>query len=287
MFDIRTVIKTVSATALIAGVFCTGGCDYEKLKADNRMLIEQKNNSDKKVKSLESTCLRMRTQLSEKDAAVKAKQGQLLAMTQRNQQLGSSIEDLKAKIIKLANKPGIVIRDGVLPEGLSKELKAFAKANSSIADFDESNGMVKLKSDLTFPPGRAKVKEEAVSVLAKLAEILGSESAAKFSLYIAGHTDDMPISRPSTKRRHPSNWYLSVHRAVGVQEALSKAGLDDARMCVLGFSKYHPVTPNKANKGGHQANRRVELWIVPSGAFVAGDVLQLPKVEKKDVPLGS
>jgi flagellar motor protein MotB len=36
----------------------------------------------------------------------------------------------------------------------------------------------------------------------------------------------------------------------------------------MGFGEYHPVAPNKPGKKGNQANRRVEIWIVPPGSFL-------------------
>jgi len=78
----------------------------------------------------------------------------------------------------------------------------------------------------------------------------------------------MPIRRPQTKRTHPDNWYLSVHRAVAVQKELARAGLAPARIGTMGFSEYHPVEPNAPGNKGNGANRRVEIWIVPPGRFL-------------------
>ena len=76
------------------------------------------------------------------------------------------------------------------------------------------------------------------------------------------------ILKPDTIQRHPDNWYLSVHRSVAVQEVLTGAGLAPQRVGLMGFSEYHPVAANASGKGGNQANRRVELWIVPPDRFI-------------------
>ena len=99
--------------------------------------------------------------------------------------------------------------------------------------------------------------------LAAFARVINGPQAAKFYIYIAGHTDDVRIAKKITLLRHPTNWYLSAHRAVAVQIELSKAGVAAYRLGVMGFSQYHPIAPNKSGSKGNPANRRVEIWIVP------------------------
>ena len=108
----------------------------------------------------------------------------------------------------------------------------------------------------------------ALAALKKLAEVLNTADAKPFNIYVAGHTDDMPIVRAETKREHPTNWYLSVHRAVAVQTVMAAAGLAQPRAGVMGFSEYHPVATNPPAHKGNQANRRVEIWIVPPDRFL-------------------
>ena len=151
---------------------------------------------------------------------------------------------------------------------MSSALEVFAKNNPNLAEFNVKRGMVKFKADLTFAPGKADVNLKASEALSKLVEILNSDSGKGFYVYVAGHTDDMRIGRPETKRRHPDNWYLSAHRAIGVKKELEKSGMAPQRIAVIGFGEYHPVAPNQPNKKGNAANRRVEIWIVPSGLFL-------------------
>jgi chemotaxis protein MotB len=132
--------------------------------------------------------------------------------------------------------------------------------------------MIKIKSDLTFKLGSTTPRAEAVAALSKLVTIINDPVVANHHVYIAGHTDNVPVSRPETKRRHPDNWYLSVHRAVAVKKVMQKAGLAPARIAAMGFGEYHPVAPNKTSsagkKLGNQLNRRVEIWIVPPDRFL-------------------
>ena len=93
---------------------------------------------------------------------------------------------------------------------------------------------------------------------------MDSAEAKQFDIVIVGHTDDVPIKRPATLAKHPTNWHLSVHRAIGVMKVLSGSGIASDRMAVKGYGEFQPLEPNKPNKGGNPVNRRVEIFILPS-----------------------
>jgi chemotaxis protein MotB len=158
--------------------------------------------------------------------------------------------------------PGTVGPIRLLPQPLHEALQGFAAEHPEMVEYLPSRGMVKFKSDLTFKPGSDFVTDEAQANLRQFVEILQNPAAREFHVYVAGHTDNMPIQKPETKRVHPNNWYLSVHRAVAVQDVLADAGLDEERMAAMGFGKWHPLVPNKPNQGGHPKNRRVEIFLV-------------------------
>jgi chemotaxis protein MotB len=76
-------------------------------------------------------------------------------------------------------------------------------------------------------------------------------------IIIEGHTDNVPIMTG----RYPSNWELSVARAVSVIEFFEKEGVESGKMVAGGYGEYHPVAPNDtvANKA---KNRRIEITIL-------------------------
>jgi len=156
----------------------------------------------------------------------------------------------------------------VLPREVNEALVALARENAQLLEFSPKYGMVKFKSDLTFKLGSDTVQDSAIAALQKLAAIVNDPAVARFNVYVAGHTDDVRIVKADTLRRHPNNWYLSVHRAVSVQQVMEKAGVSPDRIGAIGFGEYHPVGPNKPNRGGNPANRRVEIWIVPPGRYL-------------------
>jgi chemotaxis protein MotB len=94
---------------------------------------------------------------------------------------------------------------------------------------------------------------------------MNSPEAKQFDMVIVGHTDDLRIIRAETKQKHPTNWHLSVHRAISVLNLLTQDQVAEDRMCAKGYGEFRSVEPNKPNKGGNPANRRVEIFIIPSG----------------------
>jgi chemotaxis protein MotB len=232
--------------------------------------------AEARAKIAEGKTKGLQDQISARDAALNLAKQSRDRLEQERREQDAAYAKLKAGYDKLLaglnNPPDL--GPTALPAEMNLALKNFASAHD-VLEFLPKYGMVKLKADLTFPSGSATVQAGAAGALSKLAEILNKPVAAKFSAYVAGHTDDQPVVR--NVRRHPDNWYLSVHRAVGVQKALADAGLAPERIAAMGFGEHHPVAPNKPNKKGNRLNRRVEIWIVPSGKFLTGMSAKSPQ----------
>ncbi|MGE4286563.1 MAG: OmpA family protein [Phycisphaerae bacterium] len=178
--------------------------------------------------------------------------------------LEEALAEKNALIEKLQQQ---LLAGGVkLPAELNVMLEQFASANPEIVTFDQESGVVKFKSDLTFAPGSDSLSTDAQKAIAALCEIMNSQYGQQFDMIIAGHTDDMKISKPSTRQAHPTNWHLSAHRAISVLEYMTSKELKPERLSIRGFGQFRPVAPNAANNKGNVMNRRVEIFIVPRGA---------------------
>ncbi|MEE2739452.1 MAG: OmpA family protein, partial [Planctomycetota bacterium] len=66
-----------------------------------------------------------------------------------------------------------------------------------------------------------------------------------------------------------TNWHLSAHRAISVQDFLQDSGVRASRMGVAGYGEHQPVEANSTN-GSRQRNRRVEIYVLAPDAAVAG-----------------
>jgi chemotaxis protein MotB len=268
----RTFTVYSLAVLVLLGMLTAGGCvskaKYDELMAMNRKANDERNAALAAAQQLRAENQRLTDELANVQNALASKDKEISLLQSAKNDLQKAYDDLMAKYQALAGKPPTIMEGIVLPPELDVALKDLAARNPELLEYDARHGMVKLKSDLTFEKGSDFVKPEAKAALAKFVQIVNSQTGMKYNIYVAGHTDDIPILKPETKRTHPDNWYLSVHRAVAVEKELSSAGLAPQRIGAMGFGEYHPIAPNAPGKKGNALNRRVELWIVPPDRFL-------------------
>ncbi|HET6251957.1 MAG TPA: OmpA family protein, partial [Tepidisphaeraceae bacterium] len=196
-----------------------------------------------------------------------------LSVNQANQiaDLQRQLAEAKDAYARAAANVGTKVIE--LPEELNTALKGFAAANPDLVSFDEKQGIVKFKSDVTFDTGSAVLKPMAASAIDKFAGILNSPAAAGYELMVVGHTDNIPVSHQATKAAgHLNNWYLSAHRAIAVSAELQKQSVSSGRLEVAGCADQRPIASN-ADSSGRAMNRRVEVLILPTtshGTVAAG-----------------
>lgn len=256
------LFAVLSLAALLLAVGCDCPQQLEDMKAQNRLQqqrIDELENElglcsgqlQKYQQDLTGLTGRSGADLSARDATIAA--------------LEADIEAKKALIAKMQEQ---LLQGGTpLPPEMNMMLQEFAK-NSDMVTFDPETGSLKFKSDLLFNLGSDEVQTDKVEAIKALAGIMNSEEGKQFDMVIVGHTDDVPIRRAATLQKHPTNWHLSVHRAISVEDLLNKSGIAPQRLAVKGYGEYRPLEPNKANKQGNPVNRRVEIFIIP-GANVA------------------
>ena len=251
----------VVCSVILSFVLLTGCAENQvkNLKDENRIQRDS-------IVSLESELNATKLKFEQTDRKLSA------LRTQSESELGLRDEQITALDKDNAAKKGLVLRmqgqllsGGVkLPMELSVLLQDFANANEMVT-FDDNSGMVKFKSDLVFSSGSDKVTSKALGPIKALCDILNNQDGEKFDVVVVGHTDTVPISKPSTRALHPTNWHLSVHRAISVSRVMMSSGISPKRMSVKGFGEYRPFVANNPGNKGTAANRRVEILIVPAG----------------------
>jgi chemotaxis protein MotB len=120
---------------------------------------------------------------------------------------------------------------------------------------NERGVTVHIMEELLFASGSAEIKASSFPAIDTLAVVLHS---LPNDLRVEGHTDNVPISTSL----FPSNWHLSVARAVNVgYYLLTNHGIDAERVSVVGYSEYRPIVEN--DTPDHRAtNRRVDIVIL-------------------------
>ena len=253
----KFLTATLSLAALM-GATALSGCTQgtvDDLRNANRVQAQRISELELQNESLNSTTQALRQQVQQSDAsALEAEKRRAEAATQ-----------LQAAMAMYADLEGRLnsINPIMLPPELDEALRALAAAHPDLMVYDPKRGMVQLTSDLTFDLGSADLKGEAQSSLKQLAGVLTGAAASSYEVRIVGHTDNVPIKNVGTRAKHPTNVHLSVHRAISVRDAIVGAGVAAGRCSVAGWGEFRPVVPNPA-AGGARANRRVEIFLVPS-----------------------
>lgn len=109
--------------------------------------------------------------------------------------------------------------------------------------------------ELLFSSGRAEMTEASKRVLGELSVIL---KTLENDIRVEGHTDNIPIGTSHL----PSNWHLSVARALNTAYFLIEQGsLNPDKVSIVGYSEYRPLASNDSPEG-RAKNRRVDIVIL-------------------------
>ena len=256
----RTVKLSV-IFSLCACVLLVNGCSSEL--QDLRI---QNNTQQKLIDQLqaEQAANTLRLEQMKKQLAA-AQQTDSIEVESLQQQIAALEEDLaKKKELIASMQQRLLLGGAALPVELSTLLEDFAKQHEMVT-YDASRGIVKFKSDLLFDKGSDNVAASAIEAVKSLTAILNSEQGRKFDVIVAGHTDDIPIQKPETRAKHPTNWHLSAHRAIAVLNVMESNNIESKRLSARGFGEYRPIAENQPGKKGNPQNRRVEIYIVAEG----------------------
>ena len=115
------------------------------------------------------------------------------------------------------------------------------------------------QSEVLFDAGSAELGPEGKQDMAKFAATLleiakDIPNDIDWILRVDGHTDSQPISTA----RFPSNWELSVARALSVTKFLISQGVPPRRLAPTGFGEFQPID-SRDDEIGYLRNRRIEL----------------------------
>jgi len=112
--------------------------------------------------------------------------------------------------------------------------------------------VIRIQEKGAFASGSAILESDFLPILDKLITILGTVEG---NITVEGHTDNVPINTVM----FPSNWDLSVARALEVAHALFDGGeLEENRFTISGYADTRPLAANNSPEN-RQKNRRVEI----------------------------
>ncbi len=150
-----------------------------------------------------------------------------------------------------------------IEEKVPNEIRDFVKAFDSepeiTATYTKKGVLITLSNTILFQFGMADINPESFPVLDKIAAII---SKTLESVRVEGHTDNVPVIH---SRRFPSNWELSIKRAVNVVKYFVEIGkIPPQRLSAVGYGESKPLFPNDTTEH-RAANRRVEILLEMEG----------------------
>lgn len=141
-----------------------------------------------------------------------------------------------------------------LKNDLNTIIEKYNYQNSISVERNERGLILHILDDILFPSGSADLNESSQEVLSKLASIIKN---LPNDIRVEGHTDNVPIN----SSRYPSNWHLSVARALNTAYYLiDSENLNPDKVAIVGYAEYQPIESN-LSPFGRAKNRRVDIVI--------------------------
>ena len=149
-------------------------------------------------------------------------------------------------------------RKGSSPSGDEwvDQVRQLTKADLGIEVTHTDRGTrLSFEDQVLFNFGRAAINPAGFALLDQIAAVL---SKMPYAVRVEGHTDNVPIQT----RRFPSNWELSVARAVNVVKYFAEvSNIDPKRLSAVGYGESRPVASNDTPPN-RAKNRRVEILLL-------------------------
>jgi chemotaxis protein MotB len=124
-----------------------------------------------------------------------------------------------------------------------------------------------VQDKILFASGSAELNAESKGAMEKIVGEIASRPHGR--IWVRGHTDSDPVSKPATKAQFPhGNLQLSAMRAVVVADAIAATDKVKSRdIVVAGFGSHDPLKKNDT-ADNKRLNRRVEIFVSDAGAPV-------------------
>ncbi len=233
---------------------CVSQAEYDKLWETNRSLTDR-------LRAIQGDLDNLQQQNASLTGSAGGASSTIASLTSENERLRQQLNESLRAMQDLESRLGTLELNRLDPS-TDRALAGLAAQYPDLVEYDADRGMLRFASDLTFGSGSDQLQAGGAEALNTLASVLSSSEAANYDVVVVGHTDSQRISA-NTARRHPTNMHLSAHRAISVRRALGEQGVAWERIQAAGWGQYRPTVANNPS-GGTAANRRVEIFLVPS-----------------------
>lgn len=211
---------------------------------------------EEKIAELEQEREALNTRLGTAESRLTAGAAERRALEEKNSQLAALNDELARNTKKLAQAKEELEKRSSEYENLAQSLKQ--EISDGKIELSELKGKmtVQLKDKILFASGSARVGKEGEEALKKIADALKTVQGK--IIRVEGHTDDVPTGGG----QFPSNWELSLARAMAVVRSLQNAGVDPTFLSAAGYGQYQPIAANDSAEN-RSLNRRIEIVLAP------------------------
>ncbi|MFH1624577.1 MAG: OmpA family protein [Pseudomonadota bacterium] len=139
---------------------------------------------------------------------------------------------------------------------VQEDLKSLSDEKDVKVKVTKRGVTITLADNVLFDLGVAEISPRAHPPLNKVMAIIKKDRS--FNIRVEGHTDNLPIKT----ERFPSNWELSIARAVNVVKYFLRDGeIVPKRFSAAGYGEAKPLLPNYTPEY-RAKNRRVEILLL-------------------------
>ena len=197
--------------------------------------------------------------LNEFKNALQSGLGILSAGSQASIEIKDSQQDLdNEEILQQADGDDAPVDEQREPHPIDEVLEAFAAEPGINVSYSNQGAHITFEDFLLFDFGKAEINPVGLALLDKLADLI---QKVPYPVRVEGHTDNVPIHTA----RFPSNWELSIARAVSVVKYFAESGkINPQRLSAVGYGETRPVAANDTAMN-RTRNRRVEIVLVTEG----------------------
>jgi chemotaxis protein MotB len=218
--------------------------EQDKALAEGRRLSRR---AESRIADLNQQVRALRRQLAELTAALKLAEAKVTDQKVEIEGLGKRLNLALARKVQELNR---------------YRSEFFGRLREVLGDRDDIRivgDRFVFQSEVLFETGSAELGAAGQRQMKSLAEALKDVSARipgdiDWVLRVDGHTDRRPIHT----QEFPSNWELSLARALSIVRFLISEGIPARRLIAAGFGEYHPLDPANT-PGAWQRNRRIEM----------------------------
>lgn len=137
-------------------------------------------------------------------------------------------------------------------DSIDEALGEFAAQPGIHVSYSKDGVHISFEDGLFFNFGKADIHSSGFAFLDKMTVLI---QKIPYAVRVEGHTDNVPIHTT----RYPSNWELSIARAVSVVKYFVDVGkINPQRLSAVGYGESRPLVPNDT-AAGRAKNRRVEI----------------------------